>query len=57
MVQESIWGEFKYNGRNSTQIADMILRTIKNYHFNLLNVVDKSDKFFKKTKRLYDFRF
>ena len=43
-------GEFKYNGRNSTQIADMILRTIKNYHFNLLNVVDKSDKFFKKTK-------
>ncbi len=43
-------GEFIYNGKNSKQIANMILRTIHNYHFNLLNEVDKSNKFFKKTK-------
>ena len=43
-------GEFKYNGKNSKQIANTILRTIHNYHFNLLEEVDESDKFYKKTK-------
>lgn len=43
-------GNYKYNGQNSKQIANTILRTIHSYHFNLLDEVDKSDKFFKKTK-------
>ena len=44
-------GEFKYNGQNSKQIAYMILRTIQNYHLNLLNELDESDNFFKQTKK------
>ena len=44
-------GEFKYNGQNSKQIANAILRTIQNYHLSLLNELDESDNFFKQTKK------